>query len=72
MQKTTFLIVLQGILIVVQMVNAQIGVISHDATVTLVVGAIAAGFQFVVQHLGNVACPPESKEGVKDCSLKDS
>lgn len=72
MQKTTIYIILQGLCIAVQMVNAQMASMTHDANIALIVSAFTAGLQFVVQHLGNVACPPDAKEGKQDCSLKDS
>ena len=53
MSRTTWLLILQGIGVTAQLINAQIAVVTHSATIALTVSAILAGYQYVLQHLGN-------------------
>lgn len=53
MSRSNWLIVLQGLGITGQVVNAGIGAATHNELVVLVVGAVVAGYQFTIQHLGN-------------------
>jgi hypothetical protein len=73
MQKTTALILLQGLCVTLQLVNTNIASITHDASIALIFSAVLAGFQFTLQHLGNMACPPPDKKGETPvCLPKDS
>lgn len=58
MDKTTKLLILQGVLVTLSIINAGIAAVLHNELVTLLVGAVCAGFSFVVQHLGNQTIPP--------------
>jgi hypothetical protein len=62
MDRTTWLLILQGLGVTLQLINAQIAVLTHSATVALIVSAVLAGYQFVLQHLGNQT-PPVAKGG---------
>jgi hypothetical protein len=57
MSRTDLLIVLQGVGIAAQVINAGVGTVTHDPGAVLVVGAVVAGYQFVIQHLGNQTDP---------------
>ena len=55
---------LQAIGVTVQILNAGIGTVTHDAAIVLIVGAIAGGFQIYVQRLGNASTPqPPAAKG---------
>lgn len=71
-EKTTLLIILQGMAIVLQMINSQMAVLTDDKATALVISAVIGGFQYIVQHLGNQACPPSISKGEPVCLPKDS
>jgi hypothetical protein len=56
--RTTWLLILQGLGITLQGINAGIGTITHNAVVVLVVASVVGGYQYVLQNLGNNATPP--------------
>jgi hypothetical protein len=47
------ILILQSVGIFLQMVNAQIGVITHNASIAALAGAAIGAYQFYIQHLGN-------------------
>lgn len=55
--NTALLISLQSLLAAGQVINAGIGVISHNEVMTLIVGGIVAGLSVAVQHIGNQTQP---------------
>ncbi len=59
--KTTTILIMQGIAVTLQIINAGIGsVLPHTPTaafVILCVAAVVGGFQFIVQHIGNQTRP---------------
>jgi hypothetical protein len=57
MKRSDILIVLQGVGIAAQIINAGIGTVTHEPGVVLMVGGIVAGYQFIIQHLGNQTDP---------------
>ena len=57
MSKAMWLVVLQGIGITLQTVNAGIATVTHNAVVALIVCAVVGGYQFTIQHLGNQMLP---------------
>ena len=60
MSRTDWLLILQGAGITVQMLNAGLSALTHNAALALILGAIFGGFQFVVQRLGNNSVPENS------------
>jgi hypothetical protein len=55
--KPTTILLLQAIGVTVQILNAGIAAEIHNGVVTLCIAAIAGGYQFFVQHIGNQAEP---------------
>ena len=55
--KPETLLLLQSICITVQTLNAGIAAVTQNATLALIVGALAGGLQFYVQHAGNRSEP---------------
>lgn len=55
--NTATILLLQSILTTGQILNAGIATITHNAVITLCVGAVVGGLQFYVQHLGNQTIP---------------
>jgi len=51
------LLLLQSIGVTLQVVNAGLGTTVHNPAMSVMVGAIVAGYQFFIQHLGNQAIP---------------
>lgn len=47
----------QSFLIFLQMVNAQIAVVTKSALVALIVGAVIGGLQYYIQNAGNASLP---------------
>lgn len=67
MNRASTLIVLQGIGITAQVINAGIGTVTHQPETVLIVGAVVAGYQFIIQHLGNQTDPnPKPQESPKE------
>lgn len=54
---TTTLLILQSVLTAAQVFNAGIASVTRNPTITLAVGALVAGLQVAVQHLGNQTIP---------------
>ena len=51
---------LQSLLISLQFINASIATIDGvPAVMSMCVSAVVGGFQFFVQHLGNLSLPPD-------------
>lgn len=71
-EKGTFLIVLQGLAIALQMLNAQMGILTDNKAVALVISAVIGGFQYVIQHLGNQTVPAGAQKELDKCLPKDS
>jgi hypothetical protein len=55
--KPNTLLLLQSVCITVQTINAGLAAITQNAAVALIVGALAGGLQFYVQHAGNKTDP---------------
>jgi hypothetical protein len=53
-----FLLFLQSMLISLQIVNAGLASVTHNAALTLAVGALVGGMQFFIQNVGNKTVPP--------------
>lgn len=51
------IVLLQSIGIFLQLVNAGIGTATHNATLTLLIGAGVAAYQYYTNHLGNQSIP---------------
>lgn len=67
MDRATLLTLLQGLGITLQMVNAQLAVLTHSTSEALLIGALIGGYQYVIQHLGNTTpVPPTPKNLVVD------
>lgn len=49
----TRLLILQSVGIFLQGVNAQVGVVFHDASLAAILAAAIGAYQFYVQHVGN-------------------
>lgn len=49
---------LQAIGITVQIINAGAAAVIHNPLVALIVSAVAGGYQYYVQKLGNESQPP--------------
>lgn len=62
MTRASWLIVLQGIGVTAQLLNAGIGTVTHNSAVVLIVSATVAGFQFIIQNLGNKMVPPQDSK----------
>lgn len=62
MNRATWLIVLQGIGVTAQLINAGIGTVTHNSAVVLIVSATVAGYQFILQHLGNKMVPTQDQK----------
>lgn len=60
MDRATLLTLLQGLGITLQMVNAQLAVLTHNTSEALLIGAVIGGYQYVIQHLGNATPVPPS------------
>jgi hypothetical protein len=52
------IVALQSFLILLQMINAQISVVTKCALVALIVGAVIGGLQYYIQNAGNSSLPP--------------
>ena len=61
MTRSDWLLILQGAGQAAQLINAQIAVLTHNAALALLIGAVLAGFSYVVQHLGNQTVPDPPK-----------
>ncbi len=61
MSRTDWLLVLQGVGITVQMLNASLASLTHNASLALILGALFGGFQFVVQRIGNNSVPDQPR-----------
>lgn len=57
MNRSTWLLIFQGLGVSLQMINASLTVIFKDEALAIVVAAVIGGFQFVIQHLGNGTVP---------------
>lgn len=69
MDRATLLTLLQGLGITLQMVNAQIAVLTHSTVEALLIGAVIGGYQYVIQHLGNATpVAPAPKNLIVDTS----
>ena len=55
--KPSTLLLLQSACITLQTINAGIAAITQNAAAALIIGAIAGGLQFYVQHAGNQVVP---------------
>ena len=55
--KTSTLSALQAILSGLQVINAGIAGITHNPTVSLILGGVVMGFQVYIQKMGNEAPP---------------
>jgi len=55
--NTTLLLFLQSMLVTIQVLNAGMAAVFHNEAATLVVGAVAGGLQFFLQHVGNQTEP---------------
>lgn len=55
--NTNRLLAFQAFAQFLQIVNAQIGVITHSASLAVIIGAAVASFSFYVQHVGNQTPP---------------
>ena len=53
MKRSDWLLVFQAAGVTAQLINGQVGVLTHNAAVALIIGAVLGGFQYAVQHLGN-------------------
>jgi len=58
MSKTTWLLVLQGLGVTLQLINAQFAVITKNAAAALIFSSVLAGYQVILQRAGNNATPP--------------
>lgn len=58
--SSTMILFLQSLLITLQMVNAGLATIPNiPVVVPLVASAVIGGFQYFIQHLGNLSVPPQ-------------
>jgi hypothetical protein len=51
------LLAIQSALITLQIVNAGIATVTHNALIALIIGAVVGGIQNYVQHAGNQSEP---------------
>jgi hypothetical protein len=63
MDRKTVLLIMQGAGITGQLINAQAAVITGSARMALLMSAVLAGYQFVIQHLGNMTPVNEAANG---------
>lgn len=58
--SSTMILFLQSLLITLQLVNAGFATIPDiPAIVPIVASAVIGGFQYFIQHLGNLSVPPQ-------------
>lgn len=57
MSRTDKIIILQGVGSTLQVLNAGIAAVTRNAIIALCIGAACAGFQMVLQKLGNESLP---------------
>lgn len=73
MDRATLLTILQGLGIALQMVNAQIAVLTHSTSEALIISAFIGGYQYVIQHLGNTTpVPPAPKNLVVESTTMEA
>lgn len=53
MSRANILSALQGLGITLNLINIGLAVVTKDAVVVLIFGAIVGGYQYFIQHLGN-------------------
>ena len=63
------IVALQSTLIFLQMVNAQIAIVTKSQLVALIVGAFLGAFQYYVQHLGNASLSPENALAMQQANV---
>lgn len=57
MSRTDKLAILQGIGVTLQMINTGLVTVVKDPFVSLIVSAVIGGYQYVIQHIGNITDP---------------
>jgi hypothetical protein len=62
----------QSFLIFLQMVNAQIAVVTKSALVALIVGAVIGGLQYYIQNAGNASLPPGAASAGEATQLRQT
>lgn len=71
MTRANKLVIAQGVGITLQIINAQIATVIHNATIALIVGAIVAGYQFIIQKMGNET-EPVKREPVESLPVTEN
>lgn len=56
---------MQSVGITLQMVNAGLGTVTHNAAAALIIGAVIGGYQFYVQRVGNASVPQDTQEAIR-------
>lgn len=64
------IVAFQSALIFLQMVNAQIAIVTKSQLVALIVGSFLGGFQYWVQHLGNASLSPENQTAMQNAGVQ--
>jgi hypothetical protein len=54
------LLVMQGIGLSLQMINAGLSGIVHSPAASLIISAVIGGYQYIIQHLGNQTPPDKT------------
>ena len=66
------LLVMQGIGLSLQMINAGLSGIVHSPAASLVISATIGGYQYIVQHLGNQTQPDKTTVVTEEPSGKQT